>query len=346
MRQQWVVGLFVACLSVATPSFAQFAPGAAASRSPEADRRADLSKQILEKWGNHIQEVYKTDVEQWASQMAPLFEQVGLEVLDRARSARTFDQMNNILMGQDSAPASGVSINGELVTNASDSLFGDLNRDLVYVPVTPCRILDTRLAGGQIAGNTSRGFDVTAVSSYSFQGGDNSNCNGVGAAGSFAAAVINFTVVTPAAAGYITAYPFGGTQPLAATLNYVAGDVRGNETVVRLDQGASANEMTIYAFAATHLVGDIVGYFINSNQPVYECVSTAQTIVNVDPSATANAVAPACAAGYTSTATNCTAGSWFAPFVYMAGGTCSARNNGGSATDLRASQTCCRTRIP
>jgi hypothetical protein len=352
MKKEWMFSsLIVAGLLAAGPVLAQSGQGpgdgaALAARQEQAQRRAELRSAIIAKWSNHLHEVYKVDAEQWGTQMAPLFEQAPLETLAEAAGARTFDAMNNALLGQDasSAPRSGISVNGEPVESAN--LFGDADRDLVFVPVTPCRILDTRVAGGAILANTTRGFDVTAVSNYAFQGGDSSNCGGVGAAGSFAAAVINFTVVTPAAAGYITAFPFGATQPLAATVNYVAGDVRGNLAVVKLDQGPSANELSVYTFAQTHLVGDIVGYFINSSQPVFECVGSGDTIDTVAAGATRNTVAPACPAGYTQTATNCESSTWQMPFVYFADGTCSAQNNSSGSAQLRASRTCCRARIP
>ena len=40
---------------------------------------------------------------------------------------------------------------------------GDSQADLVYTPVTPCRIIDTRLAGGAIAAGTTRSFLVTGT---------------------------------------------------------------------------------------------------------------------------------------------------------------------------------------
>ena len=206
-------------------------------------------------------------------------------------------------------------------------------------------MLDTRVAGGAIAANTTRSFDVTAVSDYSFQGGNASNC-GVGDQGSFAAAVINFTVVTPSAAGYITAFPFGAPQPLAATVNYTAGDVRGNVATVKLDQGASANEVSIYSFAETHVVGDIIGYFRNPSLPQTECVVTATTDTPVAAGGTANSVAPVCAAGYAQSSTNCESSSWDMAIVYFKSGTCSARNSGASGATLRSSRTCCRVTIP
>jgi hypothetical protein len=223
-------------------------------------------------------------------------------------------------------------------------VFGDADKDLIFVPITPCRIIDTRVAGGVIAANTVRSFDVTAAASYAAQGGDASDCNGAGSAGSFAAAAINFTVVTPGAAGYITAFPFGTTQPLAATVNYTAGDIRGNFAVVKLDQSAAALELSVYSFAQTHLVADIVGYYRNPGTPVFECVDSGLTTDTVPSGATRNTTAPACPGGYIQTATNCQSSTWQMPFVYFAGGTCSAQNNSLGDAQLKASRTCCRAR--
>lgn len=308
---RWVMAGWL--VAVASPVMAQGATGA----------------QIVEKWSAHVQEAYGTDPAQWAASMAGVFEQATPEQLDQALKARTFDAMNAILIG------SPTGIDG---ANA----LGDIDRDLVFVPITPCRIIDTRLAGGPIAAGTVRSFDVTAVSNYSFQGGSSSNCDGAGAAGSFGSAVINFTVVSPAAGSYITAFPFGGTQPLAATLNFNAGDIRGNLAVVKLDQGAAANELSVFSPTQTHLVADLVGYFQTVTVPSLQCVTTANTIVSVNAGATANVNAPACAAGYLPTATFCESSTWQMPFVYFSDGTCSAQNNSSGAAQLRASQRCCR----
>ena len=308
--------------------------------------RGQLVHDIVLKWAPHVQEAYRGDARAWAMDLVPLFTRATLPQLQRAREARTFDQMNNELLVD--APGGGtalvpVSEGGK--PRITGRVLGDADKDLIFVPITPCRIIDTRVAGGAIAANTVRHFDVTAVSNYSFQGGDSSNCNGAGAAGSFAAAAINFTVVTPSAAGYITAFPYLATQPLAATVNYTAGDVRGNFAVVRLDQGASADELSVYSFAQTHLVADIVGYYRNPAAPTLECVNSGETIDSVAAGATQNTVAPACPATYTQTATNCESSTWQMPFVYFSDGTCSAQNNSSGSAQLRASRTCCRPKF-
>ena len=57
---------------------------------------------------------------------------------------------------------------------------GDANADLTYTPVTPCRLVDTRVVGGPIATNASRDFKVWVnVNSGGFtaQGGEATDCN-------------------------------------------------------------------------------------------------------------------------------------------------------------------------
>lgn len=330
--------LFAACLALAAPALL-IGMDATAAGSKVRTERGQFVHKIVMKWGGHVQETYRSDVRKWAMELVPLFSKVPISSLERAARARTFGQMNNELLVP--APGGNLAVLATATQNVPGKTLGDADQDLIFVPVTPCRIIDTRVAGGAIAANTTRNFDITAVANYSFQGGDATDCN-VGAAGSFAAAAINFTVVTPGAAGYITAFPYLATQPLASTVNYTAGDIRGNFAIVRLDQGSSAEELSVYSFALTHLVADIVGYYRNPGAPTLQCSNTANASVSIPAGSTDNIFAPACAAGLTPTSTNCESSAWQMPIVFINGGACSALNNGGSAATLRASRTCCR----
>jgi hypothetical protein len=301
--------LIAACLALALPSLSISMDAEAAGKSQRGPR-GELVHRIVMKWGNYVQEAYHADVRGWASDMVPVFSKASLDTLNRAANAPNFELMNDAFLVDDQGNTVHTNLLNAVNTGAagrvSSRLLGEITNDLVFVPITPCRIIDTRVAGGQIAANTVRSFDVTAVSDYAFQGGEASNCSGAGAAGSFAAAAINFTVVTPAAAGYITAFPFLGTQPLASTVNYTAGSIVGNYTVVKLDQGASANELSVYSFAQTHLVADLVGYFINPVLGDLDCLETFSSNITVNANSTGTGSSPACAAGYTIISGGCT----------------------------------------
>lgn len=220
--------------------------------------------------------------------------------------------------------------------------FGDLTRDLVYTPVTPCRIADTRnVAAGAIAANSTRQFVAFGVSSFTSQGGSATNCGTNPLAAT--AVMMVATAITPSAAGSATLYAFGTTQPVATSMQFAAGAIVVNTLAVQVPNPLSAFDMTVYTTAQSHFVLDIVGYFAPPLATALQCVETANTTVTgILAGGTGNALAPVCPAGYTQTATNCETSSWLMPVVFFKQGTCSARNNDTTVQEVRASRTCCR----
>jgi hypothetical protein len=151
---------------------------------------------------------------------------------------------------------------------------GDTGADLVYTPVTPCRIFDTRLGGGPIAANTQRNFYVAGTGGFPAQGGNAGGCGiPYGAATSV---IVNFAVVNVAGAGNLRAWAVASPQPAAPTasvLNY--GNVAG---LVALANGIAvpicdpavtscvAGDLRLQAdVSGTNVVADVVGYFRSFN---------------------------------------------------------------------------------
>ena len=305
-------GVSFAIAVVAVAAWAGDSPPGIAQRAATADRavfdrsgnprpvRAQWVYRIVAKWAPHVQEAYRTDPRRWANSMAQVFAKASADALQRAAEARTFAAMNDALLaGSNPAamqPTEVQPTSSSAARRIAARSLGDPAQDLVYVPVTPCRILDTRIAGGPISANSFRDFDLTDVVRFAPQGGDTSNCN-IGDKGSFAAAALNITVVTPNTAGYITAFPYLSSQPTAATLNYVAGDIRNGLAIVRLDQSAATNEFSVYSFAQTHLVADVVGYFREPEATTLDCVTVSAT--TIVPAGTHTAFSPSCPVGYT-----------------------------------------------
>jgi hypothetical protein len=75
--------------------------------------------------------------------------------------------------------------------------------------------------------------------------------------GSAQAYVFNATVVPPSPLGYLTLWPFGGTQPLVSTLNALDGALTSNMAIVPAGSGS----VDAYASNPTQLLLDISGYF-------------------------------------------------------------------------------------
>ena len=221
---------------------------------------------------------------------------------------------------------------------------GNASSDLVFTPVTPCRIFDTRTSQGgtgPIPAAGTKGFAVWGQTSFAAQGGSASNC-GLIASSNTAAVAVNLTVVLPAAGGFITAYPSGVAVPNAATVNFNAGDVKGNFTIVKVQQAGAAPSLNVYSTSLTDVVGDVVGFYSKPVATALECQVTNRTTVPIAINDVAASTAPLCATGYTETATNCSASGYEVSFARQGDGICSAKNNGGTSRDISAWRTCCR----
>lgn len=194
----------------------------------------------------------------WRESMLPVLQGADEANLRRAMDALEYPSMLAALQGK---------LDGPTVT---PSALGDPSSDLVYTPIEPCRILDTRVAGSAIAADGTRNFDGSpfVTGNFSFQGGSDTDCGIPNTRPS--AVVLNITAVNPQGAGYLTAYPYGGTAPLAASLNYVSGDVIGNEVLATMNPSGTY-DFTIYSFRQVHVVADAVGYFMAPEATTLDC---------------------------------------------------------------------------
>jgi len=148
---------------------------------------------------------------------------------------------------------------------------------LRFVPMTPCRVADTRNAAGpfggpSITGGTSRDFNIP-----------NSACSVPSTAQAYS---LNVAVVPAGPLGYLTLWPTGQTQPYVSTLNSLDGRIKSNAAIVPAGTGGS---ISVFASNATDVVLDINGYFVPST------VSTALAFYPITPcriADTRNATAP------------------------------------------------------
>jgi len=130
-----------------------------------------------------------------------------------------------------------------------------------YTPLTPVRICDTRpgnpshLSGPAAqcnGGSSNPGRPLAAGGTAA-----------VGVSGQFGvpsdatAVVLNVTVISPSASGYLTVFPFRANQPGASNINYVAGEVVPNLVEVGL---GNYGGVSIFSKALTNLVVDVEGY--------------------------------------------------------------------------------------
>ena len=223
---------------------------------------------------------------------------------------------------------------------------GNLSADLVFTPITPCRIVDTRVLGGTIAAGTARGFKAWSATGFAAQGGSATPC-GIPQNTNVAALALNLVVVGPAADGYITAYPTGVAQPNASTLNYVAGDIVANGAIVKVSQASLATDWTVFTYATTHFVADVTGYYAKPVATALQCVLQPLQAVSLPVGYDSFIYTTStCSAGYAAVSPYCWKG--FATGVYSTGGAinngawCGWTNLSGAAQTVYQSTNCCQ----
>lgn len=112
-----------------------------------------------------------------------------------------------------------------------------------YFPLSPTRLLDTRTNGEALGPNASLNLTVTGGS----------------VPADATAVALNVTVTDTTAAGYLSVYPAGGSQPVVSNLNWTAGATVPNLVIVPV--GASG-QVTFYNHTGqADVVADLEGYF-------------------------------------------------------------------------------------
>lgn len=225
-------------------------------------------------------------------------------------------------------------------SNAPKAL-GALGNDLVYTPITACRIVDTQsTAGGAIAAGGTRSFSGIGEASYAVQGGSATDCGTLGVVAT--ALMLHVTAVTPTLAGTATVYPFNTPRPASPSLQYSAGAVVNGAVLAQIPNPPQASDFTIHSSATANYTVDIVGYFAPPQATALQCVQSGLATVDIPAGGSATVFAPTCPAGYAKTSTGCDTTSTSAYLTISAIGGCQARNTSASLQQLTAQSTCCR----
>ncbi len=120
---------------------------------------------------------------------------------------------------------------------------------LRFVPVTPCRLSDSRFGSGPFNGPTLAAGETRSIPIPQ---------SGCGIPSTAEAYSLNVTVVPKGRLSYLTLFPLGQTQPGVSTLNSWNGIVVANAAIVPAgDNGA----VSLFVTDPTDVILDINGYF-------------------------------------------------------------------------------------
>jgi hypothetical protein len=109
---------------------------------------------------------------------------------------------------------------------------------------TPTRVADTRSGLGGVSRLAAGGTIQVDVAAW--------------VPPSASAVALNVTSDAASSAGFVTVFPCAAARPSTSTINFVAGDVRPNNTIV----GLGANRrICVYSMSPTDIVVDLTGWF-------------------------------------------------------------------------------------
>ena len=286
-----------------------------------------LAGQILSRWAPIAQES-GLDISVWQEQFSTQLAMMS------ANSLRPLDgvQINASVDAKANYARFADAFRSALMTNYVDSprrkgnaKLGSSTTDQIFIPIVPCRVVDTRNVGGPVVVGFPRNFNFyAATSTYNWanQGGLSGNasttCPGTvnPNGGAPSAAMATVTVVGPTAAGNFVGW--GGAAPIPTTsiLNWNnPGDIAANTTVLPgggrsgTGPGGAIQDFAIAYNGPTgqgQVIVDVVGYFVENKSTALDCVTVTQpgvgTIAN---GAFQQLFPPACTAGYTLSGFNC-----------------------------------------
>jgi uncharacterized repeat protein (TIGR03803 family) len=140
------------------------------------------------------------------------------------------------------------------------SLSGPTPTPLQFIPVTPCRVVDTRQTDGEfggppIQGSTSRSFPIP----------QNTTCNIPASATAYS---LNVTVLPHTTLGYLTIWPTGESQPVVSTMNSTDGRIKANAAIV--PAGGNGGAVSVYVTNTSDVILDIDGYFAPPGSQTYQ----------------------------------------------------------------------------
>jgi hypothetical protein len=224
-----------------------------ASAQPSAllsvdQNRTTVIERIVGQWGVPLEQ---SSAGLSRDQLRTMLQGLRADHLLAASLAGSLPGLRDVLANSITTPSTASS------TRVHIKAVGDVADDLVYTPVSPCRLFDSRPAQGGLgvlSPNVRRTYGATTP--VTNQGGPGGCVAPTGAA----VALIQISTLTPAGNGYLQGGPQGiATFPNALIL-YQPGDQYGTSVAMPLNVTNGRFDVQVQ-FAATDLYGDLLGYF-------------------------------------------------------------------------------------
>jgi hypothetical protein len=265
------------------------------STSLTPQQRGELTRQFVKKWGAYVQVAYGIDVHTWATRMRGTFATADPVNFQRALLRSTYEGAIATLDGAGHKLSDDrvITLLASSDPTVTPNALGDLDKDLVFTAMEPCRIVDTRNAGGAVAAGSYRLITIGGTTDFSVYGGSATDCGMTTQRPK--AIVVNLTAVAPAQTGYATLYPSLIATPLAASMIYQSGVTLSNAVSTKV---AGNDNVRLFSERTVHYVLDMVGYYDAPYATALDCVDVSGTSAAVAGKSNRTFVGGACAASY------------------------------------------------
>ena len=322
---------YVAVVTTVVFGTVGFAHSAALSADPNPN--SAVVSRIVDRWVP-IASQLRVEASQWKAQFSSLLSLASAHTLSEidAMTPKS-DNDGSMLDKYQRAAKMAAADAGSFFAGRRGSYgakLGSTTTDLVFTPITPCRVVDTRVASavsGPLTAGTQRNFyfysDGTTPASWATQGGDPgvaaAACPGTvltsggGTLGSVApaAVVATITAVNTTAAGNYVVWGGGSLSsiPNTSMLNWnSAGQIIANTTVIPWGGRTGGNlDFTVRyngPSGAADVVVDVVGYFSENSATALSCQTQTQS-ATVPIGLTVTPVTVSCTGSFTATGGGC-----------------------------------------
>jgi hypothetical protein len=261
LTKSLVLGLFALGVTAMSAVSARAAEPAEDRAARHEEARARIAASLQERM---VRPVEKGVLEREARSIERTLSEEQIDAVLRG------DELDQVRPPKAVAAVSTDSAESADLQNVTAEAVGDAASDLLFVPLDPCRIIDTRLSSaGKMQPNVTRDFRVVGTTGFEAQGGKAGGCGvPAGATQPLAAAVmLNIVAIEAEGAGNMRAWEFNQPMPNASSINYQHLSPNpmniANGLIVPISGISSlASDLSVMAsFSRVHLVADVSGYF-------------------------------------------------------------------------------------
>lgn len=148
-----------------------------------------------------------------------------------------------------------------IAASGQPQALGDSDLDMVFTPVAPCRIVNTKNLDEVIGEGSTRQFLAYGeAGELDLQGGDANGCPSP--VGEPLGVHVNVTVVPGATPGNVRVYPAGEETPWASLVNFRPGVNIANAATIQTTSGTAAEmDLEVYASKDAYVIMDVMGYY-------------------------------------------------------------------------------------